>query len=181
MGRFSSSSSSLVYGRLFYCRNQLWVVWWWPFYGCSKLDARCAEWPAGRLNRFNQNLFRFVGQRKRDDSFSIPQKGCGTTTSPSAAAAAATSTTNRKSFNPFQRALDVRPHPIQQQVVPVSDDVSLENTIIVQHDPDFQEAGDMARRLRCFWRNSLQKSVNAKMPEVYQPSLVSRDILSSIL
>ena len=58
----------------------------------------------------------------------------------------------------FQRSLDVDIDPL-----------FVENTIIIQHDPDFQEAGDTARRLRCVWRQSLQKSVNAKMNQIYQP------------
>merc|ERR550517_661603 len=58
----------------------------------------------------------------------------------------------------FQRSLDVDVDPL-----------FVENTIIIQHDPDFQEAGDTARRLRCVWRQSLQKSVNAKMNQIYQP------------
>lgn len=80
----------------------------------------------------------------------MPQKGCGTLSQTGSSA------------NSFHRALDV------------GREVYLENTIIIQHDPDFQEVGDMARRLRCVWgAQALQKSVNAKLPEVYQPSLVS--------
>jgi len=86
-------------------------------------------------------------------SFSVPHKGCGSRSQMSSKTNAAG---NQLSF---QRSLDV---------VDV-DPLFVENTIIIQHDPDFQEAGDTARRLRCVWRQSLQKSVNAKMNQIYQP------------
>lgn len=53
-----------------------------------------------------------------------------------------------------------------------NDDLFLENTIVIQDDPDIQELGDTARRLRCVWRHSLQKSVNAKLSNFYKPSMV---------
>ena len=88
-------------------------------------------------------------------SFNVPQKGCGTVSQ------SGYKTANVAS-NTFQRSLDTE-----------EQEVFLENTIVIQHDPDFQEAGDTARRLRCVWGvHSLQKSVNAKMPQVYQPSTV---------
>lgn len=98
-----------------------------------------------------------LGFRSVFSSFNVPQKGCGTVSQ---------SGYKTANVNTFQRSLDVRT-PAQEQ------EVFLENTIVIQHDPDFQEAGDTARRLRCVWGvHSLQKSVNAKMPEVYQPSTV---------
>lgn len=92
-------------------------------------------------------------------SFNVPQKGCGTVSQSGYKTA--------QQLNTFQRSLDTR------AVIQPEQEVFLENTIVIQHDPDFQEAGDTARRLRCVWgAHSLQKSVNAKMPEVYQPSTV---------
>lgn len=72
--------------------------------------------------------------------------------------------------NAFHRSLDINNQQGEHQ-----QELLLENTIVIQHDPDFQEAGDTARRLRCVWgAHSIQKSVNAKMTEVYQPSTVYR-------
>lgn len=68
-------------------------------------------------------------------SFNVPQRGCGTVSQSSPL----------KSANSFQRSLEVSRH--QQE----PEQIFLENTIIIQHDPDFQEAGDMARRIRCVW------------------------------
>jgi len=85
-------------------------------------------------------------------SFSVPHKGCGSRSQMGSKANAAGNELS------FQRSLDVDVDPL-----------FVENTIIIQHDPDFQEAGDTARRLRCVWRQSLQKSVNAKMNQIYQP------------
>jgi len=87
-------------------------------------------------------------------SFSVPLKGCGTI-----------SQLGGKSSNSLaaQRSLDVS-----------GDELFLENTIIIQRDPDIQEVGDTARRLRCVWRNALQKSVNAKLNQVgIKPSVIS--------
>ena len=95
-------------------------------------------------------------------SFNVPQKGCGTVSQ--------SGYKKSNNVNTFQRSLDVQPAAAQLE----NEEISLENTIVIQHDPDFQEAGDTARRLRCVWgAHSLQKSVNAKMPEVYQPSTVN--------
>ena len=94
-------------------------------------------------------------------SFNVPQKGCGTRSQLGAAAAAAAAAGPGANQLAFQRSLDVG-----------QAELFLENTVIIQHDPDLQEAGDTARRLRCVWRNSLQKSVNAKLRPT-QPSLVS--------
>lgn len=99
-------------------------------------------------------------------SFNVPQKGCGTVSQ--------SGYKKSNNVNTFQRSLDVQPAAAQLE----NEEISLENTIVIQHDPDFQEAGDTARRLRCVWgAHSLQKSVNAKMPEVYQPSTVNIYIL----
>lgn len=97
-------------------------------------------------------------------SFNVPQKGCGTVSQ--------SGYKKSNNVNTFQRSLDVQPAAAAHQLE--NEEISLENTIVIQHDPDFQEAGDTARRLRCVWgAHSLQKSVNAKMPEVYQPSTVN--------
>ncbi|EFX86848.1 hypothetical protein DAPPUDRAFT_221694 [Daphnia pulex] len=101
-------------------------------------------------------------QGRTSFSFNVPQKGCGTVSQ--------SGYKKSNNVNTFQRSLDVQPAAAQLE----NEDISLENTIVIQHDPDFQEAGDTARRLRCVWgAHSLQKSVNAKMPEVYQPSTIT--------
>jgi len=83
----------------------------------------------------------------------VPHKGCG-----SRSRMGSKSKVIGGNQLTYQRSLDVEEDPL-----------FVENTIIIQHDPDFQEAGDSARRLRCVWRHSLQKSVNAKMRQIYQP------------
>ena len=80
-------------------------------------------------------------------SFSVPLKGCGTISHLGGKG-------NSNSLA-AHRSLEVS-----------NEEIFLENTIIIQRDPDIQEAGDTARRLRCVWRNALQKSVNAKLNEV---------------
>ncbi|XP_046458310.1 uncharacterized protein LOC124205050 isoform X2 [Daphnia pulex] len=103
-------------------------------------------------------------QGRTSFSFNVPQKGCGTVSQ--------SGYKKSNNVNTFQRSLDVQPATAAHQLE--NEEISLENTIVIQHDPDFQEAGDTARRLRCVWgAHSLQKSVNAKMPEVYQPSTIT--------
>lgn len=76
-------------------------------------------------------------------SFNVPQRGCGTVSQQGGRKSTAAS-------NAFQRSIDVgggaTPSGLEQQ-----QQIFLENTIIIQNDPDFQEAGDTARRLRCVW------------------------------
>lgn len=115
-----------------------------------------------RLKHILKNWIRLVVA-----SFNVPQKGCGTVSTQSGYK-------KSNNVNTFQRSLDVRSVSPAVATQQENEEISLENTIVIQHDPDFQEAGDTARRLRCVWgAHSLQKSVNAKMPEVYQPSTVS--------
>ncbi|KAK4011910.1 uncharacterized protein LOC116921905 isoform X1 [Daphnia magna] len=106
-------------------------------------------------------------QGRTSFSFNVPQKGCGTVSTQSGYK-------KSNNVNTFQRSLDVRSVSPAVATQQENEEISLENTIVIQHDPDFQEAGDTARRLRCVWgAHSLQKSVNAKMPEVYQPSTIT--------
>jgi len=76
---------------------------------------------------------------EKKNSFNVPQRGCGTVSQQQG---------GRKSTaasNAFQRSIDVSGGATPEQ------QIFLENTIIIQNDPDFQEAGDTARRLRCVW------------------------------
>ncbi|CAG0881143.1 unnamed protein product [Darwinula stevensoni] len=53
-----------------------------------------------------------------------------------------------------------------------SQDVFVENTIIIQNDPLIQEAWDHARTIRCVWKHSIVKHLSASPFQVYNPLTV---------